>query len=254
MGNWIEVALETNGRGFLGHIVNLPGAFVRGRTKYEALKKVPVEAERYLKWADKFPDSQRIFAFFGTSNAFKDQGLDIVQVHRTQLAVEEADSDILLDADREVLNREQFFLFRDLVIQSGDDVYTLSRESPEPNWSDTAREGKTFYGKIPSSIKETLDHIDGVQTFYLSRIGIEAEPRGTFLERRDHCMEKLAERFEKKSDGMVYRVDGEDWTLKKVLRRFLWHDRIHARAMARLLIAQQEKGLIMSFDDPFYFV
>ena len=27
--------------------------------------------------------------------------------------------------------------------------------------------------------------------------------------------------------------DGELWTARKVLRRFLWHDRIHARAMFR---------------------
>lgn len=253
MGNWVEVALETNGQGFLGHIVNLPGAFVRGRTKYESLKKVPVEAERYLKWADKFPDSQKIIDHFGTSSAFKDQGLDIVQVHRTQLAVDEADSDILLDTDREVLSREQFFLFRDLITQSGDDVYTLSLETPDQDWCDPRKEGKTFYGKVPSSVKETLDHIDGVQTFYLSRIGIEFESRGTFLERRDHCMEKLAERFENKNNGKIYRVDGEDWTLKKVMRRFLWHDRIHARAMARILVSQQEKGIIFNFSDPFYF-
>ena len=28
--------------------------------------------------------------------------------------------------------------------------------------------------------------------------------------------------------------DGELWTMRKVLRRFLWHDRIHARAMWRM--------------------
>ena len=26
----------------------------------------------------------------------------------------------------------------------------------------------------------------------------------------------------------------EDWTLRKLLRRFIWHDRIHARAMERM--------------------
>ena len=29
---------------------------------------------------------------------------------------------------------------------------------------------------------------------------------------------------------------GEDWSLRKVLRRFIWHDRIHARAMYRMAI------------------
>ncbi len=253
MGNWVEVALETNGRGFLGHIVNLPGAFVRGRTRYEALKKVPYEAERYLAWAEKFPECQKIIDYFGTSSAFKDQGLDIVQVHRTQLMVEDADSDILINTDRGDLSREEFYLFRDLITRSGDDVYALSRETTDPSWSDPRREGKTFYGKRPASIKETMAHIDQVQDFYISRIGIEPEHRGGFLERRDFCMEKLGERFEQTGRGRVYRVDGEDWTLKKVLRRFLWHDRIHARAMVRILQVQQESGLVNNFNDPFNF-
>lgn len=29
---------------------------------------------------------------------------------------------------------------------------------------------------------------------------------------------------------------GEEWSLRKVLRRFIWHDRIHAKAMYRMAI------------------
>ncbi len=28
----------------------------------------------------------------------------------------------------------------------------------------------------------------------------------------------------------------EEWSLRKVLRRFLWHDRIHAKAMYRMAV------------------
>ena len=28
---------------------------------------------------------------------------------------------------------------------------------------------------------------------------------------------------------------GENWSLRKVLRRFIWHDRIHAKAMYRMV-------------------
>ena len=34
-------------------------------------------------------------------------------------------------------------------------------------------------------------------------------------------------------DRVCTAPDGERWTLRKLLRRFLWHDRIHARAMWR---------------------
>ena len=29
---------------------------------------------------------------------------------------------------------------------------------------------------------------------------------------------------------------GEAWSLRKVLRRFIWHDRIHAKAMYRMAV------------------
>ena len=29
---------------------------------------------------------------------------------------------------------------------------------------------------------------------------------------------------------------GEMWSLRKMLRRFLWHDRIHAKAMYRMAV------------------
>ena len=39
------------------------------------------------------------------------------------------------------------------------------------------------------------------------------------------------------SDRVYTAEDGELWTLRKVLRRFLWHDRIHAKAMWRTATA-----------------
>jgi hypothetical protein len=38
--------------------------------------------------------------------------------------------------------------------------------------------------------------------------------------------------------GQVYSGSyGEEWSVPKVLRRFIWHDRIHAKAMFRMGIA-----------------
>ena len=51
--------------------------------------------------------------------------------------------------------------------------------------------------------------------------------------------------------GTVYTApDGELWTMRKVLRRFLWHDRIHARAMWRTAAALWSSGL----ENPFFFL
>ena len=44
---------------------------------------------------------------------------------------------------------------------------------------------------------------------------------------------------------------GEFWSLAKVLRRFLWHDRIHARAMWRTATSLWGRDEI---PNPFFFV
>ena len=48
------------------------------------------------------------------------------------------------------------------------------------------------------------------------------------------CEDLSEEEREELLTGKVCTApDGERWTLRKLLRRFLWHDRIHARAMWR---------------------
>jgi hypothetical protein len=53
-------------------------------------------------------------------------------------------------------------------------------------------------------------------------------------------------------------LEGEMWTLRKVLRRFVWHDRIHAKAILRIMRRQEQLGLISAavgeaVVDPFHF-
>ena len=53
-------------------------------------------------------------------------------------------------------------------------------------------------------------------------------------------------------------LEGEMWTLRKVLRRFVWHDRIHAKAILRIMRRQEQLGLIgaavgEAVVDPFHF-
>ncbi|MDA4117015.1 MAG: hypothetical protein OK455_01560, partial [Thaumarchaeota archaeon] len=46
----LTVGIESNGKGVMGLIVDLPGGFVRGRNEAEAIQKVNTEAGRYLSW------------------------------------------------------------------------------------------------------------------------------------------------------------------------------------------------------------
>jgi len=45
----VSVGFETNNKGYIGFIVEFPGAFIRGRTEEEAIAKVNREVNLYLK-------------------------------------------------------------------------------------------------------------------------------------------------------------------------------------------------------------
>ncbi len=52
------------------------------------------------------------------------------------------------------------------------------------------------------------------------------------------------------SEKVYIAPDGESWTMRKVLRRFLWHDRIHAKAMWRTAVVLWGSEI----KNPFYFI
>lgn len=52
---------------------------------------------------------------------------------------------------------------------------------------------------------------------------------------------------------VVYEVDHESWMLSKLLRRFIWHDRIHRKAITKILSKQVQLGLIGQYEDAFRF-
>ncbi len=178
----------------------------------------------------------------------------IVQLHQSSLMVDDADSEILLDADKKTMRNEELAQYIELVRLSGISLLDLYENVRLKDWVDSDRIRKTFYGDTPKTIREIFSHIDSVQMYYLSRISsFSSSPSLGFLERREYCLETIRSIFVKDNNERVVYVDNEHWTVKKVLRRFLWHDRIHAKSMVRILEKQQKESLIDSYHDPFSF-
>jgi len=73
------------------------------------------------------------------------------------------------------------------------------------------------------------------------------------MEIRKSSLDSLARLFRKEANSRVYNVENEEWTLKKILRRFVWHDRIHGKAITRILEKQRQLGLIDRYEDLFRF-
>ncbi len=236
----LSVAMETNGTGFHGYIVELPGAYVRGPSEVEALSKAPTEAGSYLAW-------------LGQKKSFPKAR--IVQSHRCRLMVEDADNEILLDDDSRAISQSDFQHLVELATYSGLTFTKLYDSARLKDWVDEARIRTTFYGDNKKTINEIFYHVKRTQYYYLSRTGPsfredEAEP---FMNIRNYCLETLDGLFRENGNAKLYGVDDEKWTLKKVLRRFIWHDRIHGKAITRILEKQRQLRLIDKYQDPFQF-
>jgi hypothetical protein len=237
----LSLAFETNGRGCLGFIVQLPGAYVRAPTEREALTKVRSEMKSYSRWLEAKPSpSVRTM---------------IVQWHRSQLQVEDADSEILLDADRRPFLEGEFATLLDFVRYSGETIFKAYEEAELKEWVDESRRRSTFYGTVPSTIQEVLGHVSSSQHFYMARLGVHLEnDTNDFLEIRRRCADELARLHDRGINSNLFSSENELWTLKKVLRRLVWHDRIHGKAMIRMLDKQKRMRLIDDYSDPFRFL
>jgi hypothetical protein len=240
LSDTISIALETNGKGYMGFLVDLPGAFVRGKDEEEALSKVRQEAKSYLDWLG-------ILRVAPTK-------WQVVQRHHCQLMVEDADGEILLDADRGTLPEEEFQTLAKLVHRSARTFKSLYDTSALKHWVDPSRARRTFYGERPKTIQEVFDHVNATQHYYFSRAGLPPRKEETdFLATRELYTNEIERLFRSQGNSRVYDVDNELWTLKKILRRFVWHDRIHGKAITKILAKQKRLGLIESYEDSFGF-
>ena len=211
---------EHNGSDSLSYIDNLPGAYVRGKTQAAAMEKLPGEAAAYLKWRGlPVPDS------FNPT---------IVQEALSSLEIRDADSDVIFDSERLPLTEDEYLHLKAIVLKSAADFQQLYDAVPKKDYSILAPR-KCFYGPVPRTAEEMYLHTKNVNSYYFGEIGVDADHEGTITECRARGFEAL-ERMPSFLDVPARAGSyGEYWSLRKLMRRFIWHDRIHARAMLRML-------------------
>ncbi len=218
----INCVWEHNGRDTLLYAVDFVGAYTRGETLEAAVRKMQAEICSYLKWCGK--------------KAVTSMDIAIIEEKVSELAICDADSDVLFESEKAPLTAAQDFL-------------ALYDSVPDKN-ATAAPERKTFYGKVPRSANEMYEHTKNVNTYYFAEIAVDADHDGNIYE----CRKRGFEALESNPDFLQNTVKkgsyGEDWSLRKVLRRFIWHDRIHARAMYRMAIKVFGAESIVN---PFYF-
>ena len=212
---------EHNGNDTLLYAVDYIGAYTRGESLEIAKAKMPVEIVSYLKWlGDDTSDNIEVV---------------ITQEKDSELAIKDADSDVLFESEKAPLTADEYEKLKALALKSAKDFLALYDSIPDKSATAIA-ERKTFYGQVPRTADEMYMHTKNVNEYYFAEIEVDADNDGTIYECRKRGFEILEAKPDFLQNAVIEGSYGEDWSLRKVLRRFVWHDRIHARAMYRMAV------------------
>ncbi len=231
----IRCAWEHNGDDTLLYAVNCPGAYARGASREQAVEKLPEELRSYWWWSgEACPETFEI---------------EVVQEKASALQIADADSDIIFDGERMPLAEEEYRRLKCLALKSAEDFHALYCSVPDKDMS-CLPERRTFYGPVPRTAREMYEHTKNVNSYYFGEIGVDADNEGTIFQCRRRGFELLERRGGFLDAPAAVGSYDELWSVGKVLRRFLWHDRIHAKAMYRMAVKTFGRCAVKN---PFFF-
>ena len=217
----INCVWEHNENDTLLYSIDYVGAYTRGESLEAAREKMPGEISSYLKWlGEEMTDHTEVV---------------IVQEKASDLAIQDADSDVLFESEKAPLTIDEYEKLKALALKSARDFLALYASIPDKN-AVASPERKTFYGQVPRSAVEMYEHTKNVNEYYFAEIEIDADNSVNIYECRKRGFEALEAKPDFLQNAVFEGSYGELWSLRKVLRRFIWHDRIHARAMYRMAI------------------
>lgn len=215
----IECVWEHNGGDTLLHAGNVIGVFTRGSSKEEALGKMPREIGSYFRWRGKEPPSE----------------LDIIitEEKASDLNIADADSDVIFTSERKGLTLEEYEYLKALTLKSAADFHRLYSAFPDKDRTSLPPR-KTFYGDTPRTAREMYLHTKNVNAYYFTEICVDADNEGAIEDCRARGFSLLETQPDFLAKPAAVGSYGEEWSLRKLFRRFIWHDRIHAKAMHRM--------------------
>ena len=212
---------EHNGNDTLLYSVDYVGAYTRGNSIEAAMAKMSAEIKAYSLWCGQ--------------EYRHETDVEIIQEKEGNLQIADADSDVLFESEKTPLSRKEYEELKTLVLKSASDFYALYSSIPNKNES-CLPQRRTFYGTAPQTAQEMYEHTKNVNSYYFAEIDVDVDNEGTIYDCRKRGFARL-EQIPGFLDNVVIEGSYDElWSLRKVMRRFLWHDRIHAKAMYRMAV------------------
>ena len=212
---------EHNGNDTLLYSVEHVGAYTRGSSLEAAMAKMSAEIEAYCLWCGQ--------------TVADDTAIEITREKSSNLQIADADSDVLFDSEKLPLSRKEYEELKALALKSARDFHTLYSSISNKNES-CLPPRQTFYGAVPRTAQEMYEHTKSVNAYYFAEIDVAADNEGTIFDCRKKGFELLEQIPDFLDNAVIEGSYGELWSLRKMMRRFLWHDRIHAKAMYRMAV------------------
>ena len=217
----IHCIWEHNGNDSLIYSDDYIGAFTRGKSRDIALNKMADEITAYQKWCGEF-----------VAETFD---MEIIQEKNSELNICDADSDVLFETEKKELSIVEYEKLKALALKSAGDFLKLYESIPNKDES-CLPVRQTFYGQVPRTAFEMYEHTKNVNSYYFGEVGVDVDNEGTIFECRKRGFELLEKQTGFLNNAVLEGSYGEAWSVRKVLRRFIWHDRIHAKAMYRMAV------------------
>lgn len=231
----IRAIIEYNEDGFMIFAENFPGAFSRGKTRDEALSKLIGEVKQFILWSTGKICSDDCY-------------IEIIQEEESDACISDADTTIIFDSEKLPLTFDEYHYTKSLVLKSAKDFKILYDSIPDAKRT-TLPIRQTFYGMVPRTPEEMYIHTNEVTKSYLDGIAFIENNADIYLNRVTAFQQ--IEQVSNYLDNTVYiHMYGEPWSLKKAMRRFIWHDRIHAKALYRVAVKLWGSDI----PNPFHFI
>ena len=225
----MDAILEYNDNGVTLWSLVYPGAFARAETAGEAAKKLPAACRRYRLWA-KLP---------AAADAGSDE-IRFVKRLKVDTAVEEGFTSALFPEEKLPMDMARYTALKTLCLKSARDFEALFASIPQKDRG-LVKSRRTLYGKIPVTAREMLEHLEAGQRIWAALFGIDLGDGQGLLADRKRLFALLESQTGYLADRVVTAPEGEQWTLRKLMRRLLWHDAIHGRALYRKAITFWQK-------------
>lgn len=206
-------------------VYELHGCFSKATTHDTAIAQVPDTIKNYFAWL-----KGRNPIYNPPESPIE---IDISEDIRSVLLDDGYFANAFFEHDRIPLTNNDINDIRRLLEYTRKDLFTIINKIPPMNMD------KPIAGEVQKSIRGILNHIATAEWWYFDRFDISFDrkemPEDTILilkKVREHTLSLLPSFIHA---NKIVKKREERWSVRKIMRRTLWHEITHARQIQRYL-------------------